>query len=145
MSESVGPALYALPVESRPAYSARIALDKLVIASQKAERTLAPSFWRKMLGGTSKDYSRSVIALLLNDTKAIRDTFLTIRQTSTARNMDGLTGTMTRLINVIDNWRKSALEYENATFGSGENLLFISQKMKILSESLSKETSIFKE
>ena len=145
MSQSVGSALYGLPVETRPGYSAKVALSKLAASAEKAERTLSPSFWRSLLGGTSKDHSRAVIAILLNDTKAIRDTLLLIRQTAADKSIGDIHGISTRVVDAIDSWRKAALEYENATYGSDETLRHHSQKMRTLSEGLLKESKLFGE
>lgn len=143
MSDSIGTALYGLPIESHPAASAKVALDKLVIVSEMADRTLEPKFWRKLLGGASKDHARSVIALLLNDTKAIRDTFQIIELRIENLNNDALSGNLKRLISVTDNWRNIALEYENATYGADQRLILATQKMKVLSSGLQSEATLF--
>lgn len=137
MSSASAIALHKLPVQSRPGYSARIALDKLNATANRVEKILAPKFWRKLLGGTSKDHARAVVAACGEESKAIRMIFQEAK--NNARNKgtnSAMDGSLERVIKLMDQWRDIGLQFEEAEFGSDQLLLTTTRRLITLCNDL---------
>jgi len=137
MASASGIALHMLPVQTRPGYSARIALDKLNATASRVESILAPKFWRKFLGGTSKDHARAVVAACGEESKAIRVIFQEAKKH--ARNNGAnpaIDGSLERVIKLMDQWRDVGLEFEEAEFGADQKLLSTTRRLITLCNDL---------
>lgn len=130
MSSGSAIALYALPIQTRPGYSARIALDKLNSTAQRVESILAPKFWTKLFGGSSNDHARAVVAACGEESKALRAIFQEAkRHAPNAGSNPSIDGSLERIIALLDKWRDTCLEFEEADFGSDQRLLAITRKL----------------
>lgn len=137
MTSASGIALHMLPVQSRPGYSARIALDRLNVTASRVEKILAPKFWRKLLGAVSNDHARAVVAASGEESKAIRIIFLEAKKH--ARNSSSnpaIDGSLERVIKLMDQWRDIGLDFEEAEFGSEQKLLSTTRRLIALCNDL---------
>lgn len=139
MGETSTASLRLLPVQSNPAYAVKVTLDLLNVAVSRTDKALAPSFWRKLLGGTSRDHARAVVAASMEEARAIRGVLTESRQI--AARMDGgtakaLLGSIDRVIKALDHWREAALDFEEAIFGSDEILVTRTRKLLVLCSDL---------
>lgn len=134
MSSASAIALHKLPVQSRPGYSARIALDKLNATASRVESILAPKFWKKMLGGASKDHARAVVAACGEETKALRVIFQEAKKN--AHNNAAIDGSLERVIKLMDQWRDIGLQFEEAEFGADQRLLATTRRLITLCNDL---------
>lgn len=132
MGEVSASALSALPVHTNPAYAVKTALEKLQSTIHRTEKALAPSFWRRLLGGTSRDHARAVVAASLEDTRVIRTVMSEARATAVQTDSKALLGTVDRAVKAVDSWRDTALEFEGAVFGSDDRLLQRTRKLLTL-------------
>lgn len=120
--------LSSLPIRTRPCYSMAICVPKLTEVVSAIEAVLYPPFWRKMLGGISKDHARAVIAALEEDLGALQKVINNARLSAEAiasggeagamRNMSALAGYCARLSESIKEWRKAADEFCAAAYNS---------------------------
>lgn len=136
MTGTVGIALHTLPVESNPEYSAKITLETLRKVIIRAERTLAPSIIRRLLGGNSRDHARAVIAAANEEIKAIKHTLFGVKNRMARHGQTALGGSIERLLKLIDQWREVAIEFEEATYGSDEKLLMTTRRVLVLANDL---------
>jgi hypothetical protein len=120
--------LSSLPIRTRPGYSMGMCMPKIHDVVTKIEKVLDPPFWRKMLGGVSKDHARAMVAALeedlgallkvTNNAKLAAEALSTQEEDGARRNVAALAGYCARLAAAIQEWRKAAVEYCAATYGS---------------------------
>lgn len=144
MGEVVAASLRSLPVSTNPGYAVKIALERLHHAVARTEQAISPSFWKKMLGGTSKDHARGVVAVSLEDARSIRGVISDARHSAFAasdRSSKALLGSVDRVLKALDQWRDAALEFEEAIYGSDEILLMRTRKLMVLCSDLKNPAS----
>jgi len=123
-------ALNRLPVDSRPDLAARATLQVLSVSIGKACKVLAPPVWKRALGGITKDQARAVVAVCLEETRACRNTITDIRKSARLKpEYEALVGSCERLLALLDQWRNTALEFEEAVYGSDTILLGLSRRL----------------
>jgi hypothetical protein len=131
-----------LPVQSRPGYSAGIALDRLNITVRRVEKILAPRLWRKLLGAASKDHARAVVAACNEESKAIRIIFQEAKKHARISGANpAIDGSLERVIKLMDQWREVGLEFEEAEFGSDQRLLSTTRRLITLCNDLKNPAS----
>ncbi len=139
MGEAVTATLKSLPVQTNPGYAVRLSLDRLLVSIARTEKALAPSVWKKLLGGTSKDHARGIVAACMEEARAVRGVISQARHAATSSS-DGrggaLLGSIDRIIQALDQWRDSALEFEEAVFGADQKLLLRTRKLQMLCKDL---------
>lgn len=144
MGEAVTATLKSLPVHTNPGYAVRISLDRLHESVMRTEKALAPSFWKKLLGGTTKDHARGVVASCMEDARAVRSVISEAKQSAVSAADDrgrALHGSVDRVIKAMDQWRDAAVEFEEAVFGSDDALLLRTRKLLVLCSDLKNPAS----
>lgn len=110
--------LKALPVETHPRFSVSVCVDRLSKCLIKTEEALDPPFWKKMLGGVSRDHARAVAATCKADARVIRTAIrdiiadLGFRAVSGAERNAGLRGYCEKVLTLVDEWRDLATRFE---------------------------------
>jgi len=121
-------ALSSLPIQTYPGYSVRVAIAEAMKSSNALQRALEPSFFRKLLGGITKDYARSVCAVSNEQIRFVRGIVGQVAQVAMAaegreyeaelQKWKAISGTCRRIIENLDRWRTLALDFEANTIGS---------------------------
>lgn len=133
MGEAGTSTLKSLPVQTNPAYAVKVSLERLHAIILKTERVLKPSWWRKMLGGTSRDHARSVVAVTREESRIVRGVFSEARAAAFASGTSkALIGSIDRAIKALDSWSEAAIDFEEAIYGSDEKLIHRTRKLVIL-------------
>lgn len=124
--------LNTLPLTTRPGYCLDICLDKMQTILARARKNIQPSFFRKLLGGVSKDHARSVVATCNADLVATVRVILRIQNVCKAMAMsdddrarhraNALAGYCERLMSAAQEWSGAANEFEANVFGSQREL-----------------------
>jgi hypothetical protein len=137
-----------LPLRTRPGFSLDACLSKMKTVMTRAHRSIAPPFFRRLMGGVTKDHARAVVATCHADLAAIlRVTFqiqnvckgmATSDDDATRRAGNALAGYCQRLIDTSHDWSKRALDFEANIFGSDRELIEQCQRLEKLHETLAK-------
>nr|WP_250807114.1 hypothetical protein [Neorhizobium tomejilense] len=140
--------LSSLPLQAKPGYSLDICLRKMQAIVARAYRNIRPPFFRRLMGGVSKDHARSVVATCNADltsalrvTKQIQLASKMIANTGDERSRHraaALAGYCERLISASNDWRNRANDFEANVFGSERELLEQCQRLSRLQETLAK-------
>lgn len=128
-------AIRSLPTRTRPAEAARVCLDRLHSVARSTESTLSPSVWKRFMGGASKDHKRAVVASSMEETRMLRSLLSetrTVAFSSPDGSLSALLGSIDRIIKAMDAWRDAAVEFQEAAFGSEEELLRLTRKLSAL-------------
>jgi|SRR5690606_7005334 len=139
MASSPAIALQMLPVQSRPGYAASIALDRLSAVAKRVEKVLAPSFYKRLLKGSSgnKDHARAVVAACAEEVKAIRMVLQeAMLHANHSRTNPAAAGSLERVIKLVDEWKDISLEFEEAAFGADQLLLATTRRLMTLCSDL---------
>lgn len=137
MSSSNSIALHMLPIQTRPGYSASIALDKLSQTLKRAEKILTPKFYKRIFKGQNKDRARAVVASCLEEVKSIRIILDETKKSANNSSFNPATvGSLERVIRSLDEWCDAGLEFEEAIFGSGQTLLDLTKRLLSLCNDL---------
>jgi len=129
MGEAGNLSLRSLPVQSNPAYAVKVSLERLNTAIARADKALAPSFWKRLLGGTNRDHARAVVAASMEEARALRGVLAEARQAAFRAGGSSLVGTIDRIVKSVDQWREAAIEFDEAVFGSDAKLLTRTRKL----------------
>lgn len=137
-----------LPLRTRPGFSLDACLSKMSSVITRAHRNINPPFFRRLMGGVSKDHARSVVATCHADLAAILRVTVQIQNVSKVMSTSGdeatrhagnaLSGYCQRLIEAARAWSKKASDFEANVFGSEKELLEQCQKLIRLHETLAK-------
>lgn len=127
---------WSLPVQSNPAHAVKSSLDRLSTALVKAEKALAPSFWRRILGGTNRDHARAVVAASMEEARAVRGVISDARKAAFRADAKALAGSVDRIMKSIDQWSQAAIEFDEAVFGADAKLLARTRKLIVLCSDL---------
>lgn len=121
-------ALSSLPIQTYPGYSVRMAIVEAIKSSNTLQKALEPSFFRKLLGGITKDYARSICAISNEQIRVVRGIVGQVAQVAMAaegrahgselQKWKAISGTCRRIIENLDEWRLLALDFEANTIGS---------------------------
>jgi hypothetical protein len=121
-------ALSSLPIQTYPGYSVRTAIGEAVKSAITLQKALEPSFFRRLLGGITKDYARSICAISNEQIRVVRGIVGQVAQVAMAaegrtngvelQKWKAISGTCRRIIDKLDEWRSLALDFEANTIGS---------------------------
>jgi hypothetical protein len=121
-------ALSSLPIQTYPGYSVRMALAEAMKSSATLQKALEPSFFRRLLGGITKDYARSICAVSNEQIRVVRGIVGQVSQAAMAaegrvqgaelQRWKAISGTCRRVIENLDEWRLLALDFEANAIGS---------------------------
>lgn len=138
MANDPGSLLVSLPVRNYPGYSVRTAMETLSRQCNKFQRALEPPFFKKILGGTNKDYARSVCAVTNEYARIVRGIVLTVRstvgnETNTSETKQirsaAIEGICSRILTIIDEWRNAASDFEANNIGSLTKMIETNKKL----------------
>lgn len=120
--------LSSLPIQTYPGYSVRTAISEAMKSSITLQKALEPSFFRKLLGGITKDYARSICAVSNEQIRIVRGIVSQVLQAAMVaegrtnghelQKWKAISGTCRRIIENLDEWRLLALDFEANTIGS---------------------------
>ena len=137
-----------LPLRTRPGFSLDACLSKMNSVITRAYKNVKPPFFRRLMGGVSKDHARAVVATCHADLTAILRVTLQIQNVSKAMSTSGdeatrhagkaLSGYCQRLIGAAHDWSSKASDFEANVFGSEKELLEQCHKLIKLHETLVK-------
>lgn len=137
-----------LPLRTRPGFSLDACLSKMASVIAKAYRNIKPPFYRRLMGGVSKDHARAVVATCHADLTAILRVTMQIQNVCKAMAASGdeatrhagnaLSGYCQRLIGASHDWSAKASDFEANIFGSEKELLEQCQRLTRIHETLAK-------
>ncbi|MBY3155463.1 hypothetical protein HFO56_24355 [Rhizobium laguerreae] len=140
--------LINLPLRTRPGFSLDACLSKIGSIIERAHRNIDPPFYRRLMGGVSKDHARAVVATCHADLTAILRVTLQIQNIckdmassgdeATRHAGNALAGYCQRLIVATHDWSARASDFEANIFGSEKALLEQCQRLTRLHETLAK-------
>lgn len=132
-------ALSSLPVDTHPGYSVRVAMAELSTSANNLQKVLEPSFFRRLLGGTNKDYARGICAVSSERARIVRGIVQDVARAASNFSMTGgtqerdkwksISGTCTRILEHIDEWRRMAADFEANTLGSHSALVDVNKRL----------------
>ncbi|MCZ7860723.1 hypothetical protein O9X98_04835 [Agrobacterium salinitolerans] len=137
-----------LPLRTRPGFSLDACLSKMNSVITRAHRNIKPPFFRRLMGGVSKDHARAVVATCHADLTAILRVTLQIQNVCKAMSTsadeatrhagNALSGYCQRLIGAAHDWSSKASDFEANVFGSEKELLEQCRKLIRLHDTLAK-------
>jgi hypothetical protein len=105
-----------------------MAIAEAMKSASALQKALEPSFFRRLLGGITKDYARGVCAVSNERIRIVRGIVGQVAQVATAtecktsgielQKWKAISGTCRRILENLDEWRLSALDFEANTIGS---------------------------
>ena len=140
--------LSTLPITTRPGYSLDICLSKMQAIVARAHKNIRPSFFRRLMGGVSKDHARSVVATCNADlTAAVR---VTVQIQNVCKSLaasgdersrhrgSALAGYCERLMSSALEWSGTANDFEANVYGSERELIDQCQRLARIQDTLVK-------
>ncbi len=143
MKDDLSSLLLSLPVSMHPGYSVRTAMSALLKQCLKFQHALEPSFLKRLLGGTNKDYARSVCAVTNEYARVVRGIVLDVKnsvgldayasETEQTRSR-AIAGTCSRIIQIVDEWRTAATDFEANNIGSHVKMIEINKRLLVFAK-----------
>ena len=119
--------LGSLPIERKPGYSLSFCIEIIEPLIARTQKTLKPSFFKRAMGGISKDHNRTVVAACNEDLNAVARQISKVQRVSfdceDFKRGSTLSGFCERLSGLLLEWRNAALAFEANTYGSDKRLL----------------------
>lgn len=147
MDDKIAP-LSNLPLRTRPGYSLNVCLSRMHASVSRAHKSIKPPFFRRLMGGMSKDHARSVVATCHADLIAIYRITVQIQSVckamanaadeSTRHRGNALAGFCERILSTTHDWSSKATDFEANLFGSEKGMLEQCQRLLRLQETLAK-------
>lgn len=142
-----------------PGQAVWLAIDRMTGAAARVESVLAPSIFRRLIGGANRELGRAVVAAAFEESGMARRTLIdmaeaAIKQASglevvagsggegsamaqqAASQARAMAGTCERLKEMIDRWRDAALAHQENEVGATEKLLNVSRRFQTLAKDI---------
>jgi len=135
------------------------AVDRMAAAAARVEAALQPSFFKRLLGGGSREFVRAVVAETLEEAGGVRRVLVDAiargtheaeaydaiaaeggpdaeRARSAGAHAMALVGTCERLLQAVDKWREASMAHQDNAIGAEERLLSMSRRIQTLAREL---------
>ena len=134
--------LKALPIHSHPRHSVVVVAARILSCMERTEAALSPPFWRRLLGGVSRDHARSVAAACRTDVRLVRAAVKEIVEVLSRKSAEGgdrfsgLKGYCEKVLFLLDRWRDYATRFEENEYMADERLLETTRSLQTICSSM---------
>lgn len=149
----------AQPGITVPGQAVWVAVDRMTAVAARVESVLAPSFFKKIMGGGGQELARAVVAATFEESGVVRRTLIekseaALQQASgleaiadgggdgsaearqAASQARAMAGTCDRIKVIVDRWREAAIAHQENHVGAAEQLLSVSRRFQALAKEI---------